>query len=156
MSSLLPWCRYQELNREGLRKIVKKYDKVTGSDELPAFLHHLQEEIFATSTKSVHLKERMETMLSRDKLLKVRGPTLQDSSAAGPLLADCPGSEVTDVILLLSAAAEAHRGRAVRRHLQPCTCSSEEVVMSMMPMHDQLGPALTHTPALPVGRWRLH
>lgn len=155
MSSLLSWCRYQELNREGLRKIVKKYDKVTGSDELPAFLHHLQEEIFATSTKSVHLKERMETMLSRDKLLKVRPDTAGQQRGWDPM-AGCPGSEVTDVILLLSVAAEAHRGRAVRRHLQPCTCSSEEVVMSMMPMHDQLGPALTHTPALPVGRWPLH
>lgn len=44
---------------------------MTKSEEMDPFMAKLQEEYFVTSTRPAHLKEHMERLLSRDKLIKV-------------------------------------------------------------------------------------
>eukprot|EP00667_Euglena_gracilis_P004557 EG_transcript_4581 len=60
--------RYVELNRDGFRKIVKKWDKVIGEHNLEKFLETLEQQPFAG--KTAHLeKERVEALCSVETLM---------------------------------------------------------------------------------------
>ncbi|CAM9885992.1 unnamed protein product, partial [Laminaria digitata] len=64
--------KFVEMNGEGFRKIVKKYDKVMGTEFLGSFLVKLQGHKFYQSKAADLLLERVQGMVSRDKLLDMK------------------------------------------------------------------------------------
>eukprot|EP00752_Nemacystus_decipiens_P001911 g1841.t1 len=64
--------KFVEMNGEGFRKIVKKYDKTMGTDFLGSFLERLQKTEFYQSKAAETLLERVQGLVSRDKLLDMK------------------------------------------------------------------------------------
>ncbi|CAN0247275.1 unnamed protein product [Ectocarpus sp. 12 AP-2014] len=63
---------FSEMNGEGFRKIVKKYDKAMGTDFLTSFLERLRRHEFYQSKGPDSLLERLQGLVSRDKLLDMK------------------------------------------------------------------------------------
>ncbi|CAN0197711.1 unnamed protein product [Scytosiphon promiscuus] len=63
---------FVEMNGEGFRKIVKKYDKTMGTEYLDSFLVRLQKTDFYQSKAAESLLERVQGLVSRDKLLDMK------------------------------------------------------------------------------------
>eukprot|EP00903_Cladosiphon_okamuranus_P005479 g5464.t1 len=64
--------KFVEMNGEGFRKIVKKYDKTMGTSFLDSFLERLQKYDFYQSKAGEALLERVQGLVSRDKLLDMK------------------------------------------------------------------------------------
>lgn len=60
------------LNSEGYRKIVKKFDKVVGTHHSEAFLQRVEQYDFYHSAVPLTLEQRIQALLSRDKLLEMK------------------------------------------------------------------------------------
>jgi phosphate transporter len=78
---------YAELNYQGFRKIVKKYDKTLDKDRSPQFLSdHLEKQTFVVSSDPQHLIDTISSLLTRDKLLKLEHFAKQNRNMSGNVL----------------------------------------------------------------------
>lgn len=72
------------LNKEGFRKIVKKFDKTMGENTLDEFMPRLKQKTFCKSTAPEALLQRVQKLISRDKLLKLQADVDQASDLLFP------------------------------------------------------------------------
>jgi phosphate transporter len=61
---------YCNLNRTGFYKIVKKYDKAMGENNLEAWMRTIDRQPFSNNSEPVQLMEIVTSLVSRDKLIE--------------------------------------------------------------------------------------
>lgn len=61
---------YCNLNRTGFYKIVKKYDKAMGEDNLDAWMRTIDRQPFSNTSEPMQLMDTVTSLVSRDKLLE--------------------------------------------------------------------------------------
>eukprot|EP00981_Chlorochromonas_danica_P001007 scaffold233_cov174-Ochromonas_danica.AAC.47 len=61
---------YCNLNRTGFYKIVKKYDKMMGENNLEAWMRTIDQQPFSNNSEPIQLMEIVTSLVSRDKLIE--------------------------------------------------------------------------------------
>jgi len=107
--------RYAELNKEGFRKIVKKWDKVIGEHTMEQFVVNLEQQNFAGPAAKAE-KERVEALCSLEILvaLQRKEQHLEDVATQGTLRVRWKRVGISLVLLGLAACVPLFQGHARR------------------------------------------
>ncbi|CAM9360297.1 unnamed protein product [Chrysoparadoxa australica] len=97
--AILALKQFTDLNGEGFRKIVKKYDKTMGTQYLAGFMEELEKHSFYRSKEPYALEERVEALVSRDKLIEMKTETQFSALADTEPL--CPNVKLLPLALSL-------------------------------------------------------